>query len=1064
MPNENYNAIRDHVFRENTAQGVLRDIKQLQDNQAWVRTRWIWELLQNARDAKATEIFVKHVDDKLIFQHNGRPFTGYEICHLIYHGSTKAEDADTIGQYGTGFLTTHLLSHDIRISGHENNQRFRFWLRRNFTSVDDLMTSMDRSWDAFQEGCTNDGPSTEFTEFLYPLSNEDSEEAVRSGIETLRHCAPFIVIFNRQFSLIEVQSGQETATFEVLASSKKSENVELWTVREDDYNRKYCVAQDDVAQVAIPLEVSENIVKCSVIRNIPKLFLAFPLIGTEDFCLPAIINSLHFTPIPDRSGVVIRSGTEGNQKNQQIIEKSCSLLVSLVDFAASSGWHKIHELATVPAIPGHNWLDVEWIKTCIKENLLSRLRMIPMVINKSGNPVAPSNLKIPFANGEQLSKFWGLLDEWIGYTDVLPRQDEAAGWLRAAISWAAISDIDDVSKLREIFDGNDMAEDVHRVSHDPDADPPTYRISRLNINADTDKLGWIDRFISFLMSSGMRDALTKWRVVPSQAGFLRTLDDLHRDVRVDDELKEIGDIRDEWRVRPVLRENILSLAAEAGAGDHDNGDVADVLIRSVNSAALDQKCMDASARLFAWMIGHNEWDRLLGLRLFSEIYYEGQQAKRANLKLDLESESPLAPVSSWDKELQSYSALFPKRHTLASIYFNYVTDQGTWAVLEGKHLVVRDVIVRHDKQVRFISEDDEHLADPAVPVTDIRFLTRGGVGIMERVRRSGELARKLWAFLTEYMVQRDSDGLQLLQAPCECGEEHEYYPAQWIGPLSDNRWVPVHGIPKQASAQSLAEMLRGHWRLDATNADIVRFLHAIGVEQLELILALTVEDGNERRQKRQNLTEILASADNNLPQVRQFAEDLRADHELPRVLDERRKFRTKVRQNQDLGALVTELVRETLLNEGFEVTSTGIDADFRMEHDDAARLELTRDDRKWIVEVKATRHQAVRMTVPQAKTAVREAAGFLLCVVPISDKVPCRRTVGTTMRFVSDIGAQLGDLCDRWDNYEQFRRGITGGGTDGIQLVVKSGSARVQIANAIWQGGFPLTDLPDRLG
>lgn len=325
---------------------------------------------------------------------------------------------------------------------------------------------------------------------------------------------------------------------------------------------------------------------------------------------------------------------------------------------------------------------------------------------------------------------------------------------------------------------------------------------------------------------------------------------------------------------------------------------------------------------------------------------------------------------------------------------------------------------------------------------------------MERVRRSRELARKLWEFMTDYLIYKDSDGLQRHQVQCEeCGETHEYYPAQWIGPLSDNKWVPVDGISKHANAQSIADLLRGHWSPDRLNSDIGRFLNAIRVERFGLILALKVNDVYEREKQEQYLTEILASG--NTPQVNQFAKDLKSDDDLPSVLDKRRRFRTKVRQNQDVGKLVEDLVRETLDKyEDFEVTCTGI-ADFRMEYDDAARddaatLKLTCGDRTWLVEVKVTRHRAVYMTVPQAKEAVREAAGFLLCVVPIGDEVPSRSTVGTTMRFVSDIGGRLGDAIS--DDFEGFRRQIN----NGIKLVVKPRSARVQIDNAIWREGGSL--------
>ena len=105
--------IRNRVLTDNTAQSVLNHLKALESNRAHVLTRWVWELLQNARDASAnsdTELVasIEQTEGEVVFRHNGGNFKPEEIIHLIYHGSTKVESEETIGQYGSGFLTTHL--------------------------------------------------------------------------------------------------------------------------------------------------------------------------------------------------------------------------------------------------------------------------------------------------------------------------------------------------------------------------------------------------------------------------------------------------------------------------------------------------------------------------------------------------------------------------------------------------------------------------------------------------------------------------------------------------------------------------------------------------------------------------------------------------------------------------------------------------------------------------------------------------------------------------------------------------------------------------------------------
>ncbi|MCY4565219.1 MAG: hypothetical protein OXE40_12180, partial [Gammaproteobacteria bacterium] len=60
---------------------------------------------------------------ELRFEHNGRPFKPGEIAHLVYHGSTKIEDQENVGQFGSGFLATHLLSRTVQVAGRLENSR-----------------------------------------------------------------------------------------------------------------------------------------------------------------------------------------------------------------------------------------------------------------------------------------------------------------------------------------------------------------------------------------------------------------------------------------------------------------------------------------------------------------------------------------------------------------------------------------------------------------------------------------------------------------------------------------------------------------------------------------------------------------------------------------------------------------------------------------------------------------------------------------------------------------------------------------------------------------------------
>ena len=232
---------------------------------------------------------------------------------------------------------------------------------------------------------------------------------------------------------------------------------------------------------------------------------------------------------------------------------------------------------------------------------------------------------------------------------------------------------------------------------------------------------------------------------------------------------------------------------------------------------------------------------------------------------------------------------------------------------------------------------------------------------------------------------------------------------------------------------------------------------------------LVAKDDKSRAALDNSFINILAAVGNNLGHLehaRQYVEDLNEDQDLPAVLDERRERRRQIHNNQRLGSLVETLVKESLEAEGFDVRRTGIGSDFAIEFNDVTRLELAKSGRTWLVEVKATRDNRVRMTDTQAATAVSEGENFLLCVVPVEGEPADLElsAVRDNMRFVAQIGPRVVQMCIDLDDLKQRREEISDIESEGIQLELDSGTARVRVASSVWeQEGFPLVELPDRL-
>ena len=86
------------------------------------------------------------------------------------------------GQYGTGFLTTHLISKTVSVRGRlEDKKRFNFLLDRRGDSADDLKEAMDASWSRFVKSCSEAPDAKPIrTEYEYPLAADLFIRSIRT--------------------------------------------------------------------------------------------------------------------------------------------------------------------------------------------------------------------------------------------------------------------------------------------------------------------------------------------------------------------------------------------------------------------------------------------------------------------------------------------------------------------------------------------------------------------------------------------------------------------------------------------------------------------------------------------------------------------------------------------------------------------------------------------------------------------------------------------------------------------------------------------------------------------
>ncbi len=1092
----NKDETRNRVLTENTAQAVSKYLTDQESNRATWQNRWIWELLQNARDASKTStdrliVKIQYNSEELVFLHNGGGFTPEQITHLIYHGSTKVEDEETIGKYGSGFLTTHLLSPEVVISGQlHNGQWFDFPLVRKLRkpdSVTALRESMDEAWENFSPSIAPQVPMPEgfTTRFVYPIKEDNAANAVKSGIATLKQCAPYVVVFNQEFSSINIEDHHETICFEAIEPLQSDvSGIQQIIVTEktngNNTEMKYLLAQGEKASVTVPLTSSDNSLVCLPIENIPKLFLGFPLVGTEDFSFPAVIHSLDFTPTENRNGVYLwQSNNEANRNNQAVIEEACALLVRLLAFVAKSGWCNVHRLVEIPPLEEKDWLHIEQLRNCLKSKLIDKILQTPAVITATGTRLSAQDTIFLRAKSEaDIETLWKLSESLEEIREQLPKQDEVVGWCRAIQSWESVSE--HVSSM--LRDGGHLALLVERYSkytQEPNKGWGHLKNLQKLLRPDVCAVEWLNQFYQFLIDNGFDNEIRTRHFVPDQAGFFRLLNETSRDTNIDEELKNIAELLG-YSIRYRLRDTRLtSLVQETGAGNINNEFVVSDIISRIRKRADEDpgdSFKEASVRLFAWIVNREDYSHLLNFPVFAEdgksgslsVHYLPNATHNTDFSL-----LPLAPVRAWPEDLQPFKDLFPPNSILADAFFEVVSNPDTWQILSGQRLVNMAILYlyRNKKQVNLkefspdIERDEGNHTASIDSVTDI--VKRAE--IMDRVSDSRERAFLFWRFLTEWLIQKDVCALESKEVVCECEGTHEYYSGAWVMPVRNNSWIRREENRRvRATAQSFASLFRDNgWDPSSLNQnpDAFKLLEAIGITKFDLMREFVTAGNEEERRVQENiLTEIMVETGGNLSQISALVQDLKEDENLLQHLEERREHRRIVSENQHLGHQVEELVKVNLEKEGFSVRRTGIGSDFEIsdDTDNIITLDVARNSKNWLVEVKSTRTQSVNMTPTQAKTAEGKGDEFLLCIVPIEQEngEPDLETVREEMRFVKNIGTFVAPLCKDLIALEELQNDITGELPSGVKLVITEGIARIRVNHSVWENeGFPLENL-----
>ena len=219
----------NHNYYKQIADKITQLLDKIHDSQLSDK-RWVWELMQNAKDVPnkfgRVSVLIELWEDKLIFSHNGDYFTDGNITGLIQQVSSKDSanegELKQTGKFGTGFITTHLLSNIIDVKGVVKNpntgeyQNFKLTLDRSARKSEDMIESIAQNLEwvkGLDKGNYQDFPIANnyesrseneyLTSFTYYL-NEDSFKSATIGLSDLINTLPITMVSLRELKSVRV--------------------------------------------------------------------------------------------------------------------------------------------------------------------------------------------------------------------------------------------------------------------------------------------------------------------------------------------------------------------------------------------------------------------------------------------------------------------------------------------------------------------------------------------------------------------------------------------------------------------------------------------------------------------------------------------------------------------------------------------------------------------------------------------------------------------------------------------------------------------------------------------
>jgi len=327
-------------------------------------SHFIYEILQNAEDAGATEIIFKLFEDRIEIYHNGKDFDFEDVEGITGIGiSTKKEDINAIGKFGVGFKSVFAITNTPII--HSGFYHFK---------IDEFVIPLELEVEEVENTLI-------ILPFNHPTRNR--EEAFEIIIKKLNNMELKTLLFLNNIKRIQWQTQNESGEYKRLTVNKRNHyGVRETTIISQSNNLKteeqYLVfekpviieAQNHKVEVAYRI-LSNKGKKRSIIKEKDTRLVSF--FPTEKVTFLSFLIQGPFKTTPNRENIPLE-----DRQNRLLIKSTSELVAESIDTIKTLGLLNVTFLETLPI--DQNYLTeiiYSEIYTKVKDKLLSNKALLP---------------------------------------------------------------------------------------------------------------------------------------------------------------------------------------------------------------------------------------------------------------------------------------------------------------------------------------------------------------------------------------------------------------------------------------------------------------------------------------------------------------------------------------------------------------------------------------------------------------------------------------------------------------------------------------------------------------